>query len=84
MTAISNLKMWREYHEKTQAWMAEELGVSQSTYSRFENNFYRKRYKYTKMERLASEMTGIPVEELHKPARWNEEKLRMIEQILQT
>jgi transcriptional regulator with XRE-family HTH domain len=63
----TELRRWREnrLHKITQKQMAEWLGTSRPTYLRFENNLHRKAPRDMELEIRASELTGIPVNELH-------------------
>ena len=61
----TELRRWRELNKITQKQMAEWLGTSRPTYLRFENNLHRKAPRDMGLEIRASELTGIPVNELH-------------------
>jgi len=60
----TELRYWREIHNITQREMAEMLGTSRPTYLRFENNLHRNAPRDMGLEIRASELTGIPVNEL--------------------
>lgn len=60
----TELRFWREINKITQKQMAKWLGTSRPTYLRFESNLHRNAPRDMGLEIRASELTGIPVNEL--------------------